>query len=243
MIRPQRSQKFIEAFKHAIDGVSHAYHTQRHLRFHFRILVVVLLLALALGFDRRDFLLLCFAIALVLITEMFNTAIEAAVDLHIETFHPLAKFAKDIAAGAVLVATINSVVVGILLFTDLHRWPRIEVPSLSSTASQDWLIWILVNLTLLSTLLLIGKARGQRGTLLKGGVVSGHSALAFFIVSTIYFITRDFTITFLTFLLATLVGQSRVEAGIHSLREVIMGALLGIGVPLLTYLLLLIFVH
>lgn len=242
MSRPQRSKNFIEAFKHAIDGVAHAYHTQRHLRFHFWILAFVLLLALVRELDRRDFLILCFAIALVLITEMFNTAIEAAVDLYTETFHPLAKFAKDIAAGAVLVATVNAVVVGLLLFTDLRHWPRIEVPAPPSAVSKDWLIWILTNLTVLSTLLLIGKSRGQRGTLLKGGIVSGHSALAFFIVSVIYFLTRNFTVAFLAFLLAVLVSQSRVEAGIHSLREVIIGALLGISVPLLTYLLL-ILVH
>jgi len=90
--------------------------TQRHMRVHAAIVVLVLLAAYLLGVTTTEFLHLLAAIAFVMITEMFNTAIEYTIDLTVREYEPRARIAKDIAAGAVLMASIYAVVVGTVIF-------------------------------------------------------------------------------------------------------------------------------
>ena len=72
-------------------------------------------------------LVLLFTISLVLVAEMFNSAIEAVVDLVSPEYNPLAKFAKDIAAGAVLISTIIALVVGSLMMLGENRWEALKI--------------------------------------------------------------------------------------------------------------------
>ena len=95
------ARNLIKSFQYALNGLIHAVSTQRNMRIHFIMALFVMLLSLVLGVNRWEALLLFVAITLVIITELFNTAIEAIVDLATEQFHPLAKIAKDVAAGAV----------------------------------------------------------------------------------------------------------------------------------------------
>ncbi|MDH7571516.1 MAG: diacylglycerol kinase, partial [Armatimonadota bacterium] len=111
----------LDSFRFALDGVMHVFRTQRHMRFHFFMVVLVLTLAKVYRLNRTELLVLFFSICFVLITEMFNTAVEAVIDMITQNYHPLAKRAKDVAAGAVLIASINAVVVGFLLFLDDAR--------------------------------------------------------------------------------------------------------------------------
>src|SRR5262249_59064131 len=108
-------------------GILHAFSSQRHLRFHFFLAILVLLAGVVWGLPRTELLILFTSISLVIITELVNTAIEGVVDLVTTVYHPLAKLAKDIAAGAVLVAAFNAIVVGTILF--LHPHPIAAGPS------------------------------------------------------------------------------------------------------------------
>ena len=81
---------------------------------------------------------------------------------------------------------------------------------------------------LLLILLIVWKVIGEKGTLLQGGVVSGHSAIAFFLATTILFVANNVFALILALLLAILVAQSRVEARIHTVQEVIIGAVLAL---------------
>jgi diacylglycerol kinase (ATP) len=92
-----------------------------------------------------------------------------------------------------------------------------------------------VGMVMLLILLVIWKVTGGKGRFLQGGVVSGHTAIAFFLSTSALFVSRHPLVAVLTVLLAFLVAQSRVEAGIHTLREVFYGALLGIAIPLVLY--------
>src|SRR5476651_2739461 len=103
--RMRKPQEVLEPVKAAISGVALTFRTQRHMRFHIYTVGVVVLLALFLGLGPREWLVLLFTVVLVLTAEMFNSAIEATVDLVHPGYHPLAKTAKDIAAGAVLITT------------------------------------------------------------------------------------------------------------------------------------------
>src|SRR5256885_689516 len=109
-----------------MSGVVYTFKTQKHMRVHLLVVLIVLLLGMFMNLGLRELLVLLFTISLVIIAEMFNSAIEATVDLVQPNYHPLAKFAKDIAAGAVLITTIIALVVGGLLILGESRWESIK---------------------------------------------------------------------------------------------------------------------
>ena len=106
----------IDVFEHAIEGIRTAFREERNMKCHIAALIAVTLLGFFTGLSAMEWALLVFCFGLVIGAEMVNTAIERTVDLAMPHCHPLAKAAKDIAAGAVLVAAMVSVVVGTLIF-------------------------------------------------------------------------------------------------------------------------------
>jgi diacylglycerol kinase (ATP) len=218
----------LDGFRYALEGVIHVVRTQRHMRFHFFSVILVLMMGVLFRLDKREMLVLLFTISLVLIAEMFNSAIEAVVDLATKEQHPLAKFAKDIAAGAVLVATLNAIVVAWVLFMGDLRLEQIRLrlersePTIG-VALTIGTILIFVIVSLVKVLTMKGKVH-----LFRGGTISGHSALGFFFAISVIIVSNNLMAAILAILLATLVAQSRVEKRVHSLREVVLGALLGI---------------
>ena len=120
-----KPKNWLESLNCAIEGILWAAKSQKHLRYHFIVAISVLLLALFLHLSALDFILLTFAITLVLFAELVNTAIEVVVDLVSPDFHPMAKQAKDIAAGAVLVASFGAIVMGFFAFSH-YIFPTVE---------------------------------------------------------------------------------------------------------------------
>jgi diacylglycerol kinase (ATP) len=231
-----RSPSILQSFNFAFEGIIHVLRTQRNMRVHFAIAVGVLIAALVVGVGRLELCALLIAISFVLIAEMLNTALEAGIDVSTTSFDPLAKLAKDIAAGAVLIATINAIAVGYLVFVE-----RIED---RSSSLLDELRDAPAELTLialvLTTFLVIGvKAYTGRGRPLRGGLPSGHAAVAFAGWMAATYIVGDsthwFLVSSLTFIMALLVAQTRVEAGIHSFLEVLSGGVLGALVTLVLF--------
>jgi len=109
-------KRLIRSFGHAIDGIVYTVKTQRNMQIHIGAAMFTLLMGWLLQISWSDVLLVFFSIFLVFILEMVNTAIESTVDLVTGEYHPLAKTAKDVAAGAVLLAAILAVIVGIYVF-------------------------------------------------------------------------------------------------------------------------------
>ncbi len=105
----------VQSFAYAARGWWYVLRTQRNAWIHVVITIVVVLLSIWLGLTPRDWAILVLTIALVFIAEFLNTAIEAVVDLASPGQHPLAKLAKDVGAGAVLLAAIAAVVIGLLI--------------------------------------------------------------------------------------------------------------------------------
>lgn len=217
----------LNGFKYAVEGVAHVFRTQRHMRFHFLVLILVLLASLVFHLERSEILVLLFTVTLVLMAEMFNTAVEAVVDLVTQTYHPLAKFAKDIAAGAVLITVINAFIVGLLLFFGGRNWPDLAKQVDISSPRPDTII--VIGAILLAVLVIMGKVRGRKGKLWKGGVVSAHSAIGFFLATTVLWVSKNAAAAIIAFAMAAIIAQSRVEAKIHTLQEVILGGLLATG--------------
>lgn len=115
----------VASFGHAVRGVGAALRTEVHLRFHALATVVAVGLGFYCGLSRLEWALVALAIAAVWSAELVNTAIEALTDLASPSFHPLAGKAKDVAAGAVLLAALGAVAVGALVFIP-HLWPLLH---------------------------------------------------------------------------------------------------------------------
>jgi diacylglycerol kinase (ATP) len=230
----RRTPAVIQSLNWAFEGVIHVLRTQRNMRIHFAVATVVLILAFSYGVTKLELMALLVAISFVLIAEMVNTAIEATIDLAITSFDPLAKVAKDIAAGAVLIASANAVVVGYLVFADRLTQPSSRLVTRVREAP--------INLTLIALILIIliviaSKALTGRGTPLSGGLPSGHAALAFGGWTAITFIVDEHrvVVSFVALIMALLVAQTRVESGIHSTSEVVLGAVTGTLVTMILF--------
>jgi diacylglycerol kinase (ATP) len=231
-----RSPSVLQSFNFAFEGIIHVLRTQRNMRIHFAIAVGVLIAALALGVRRLELVALLIAISFVLIAEMLNTALEAGIDVATTSFDPLAKLAKDIAAGAVLIATVNAVAVGYLVFVERIEDPSSNVLDKLRDAPAEL---TLIALVLTIVLVIAAKAYTGRGRPLRGGLPSGHAAVAFAGWMAVTYIlgysTHWFLISSLTFIMALLVAQTRVEAGFHSFVEVVSGGVLGALVTLVLF--------
>jgi diacylglycerol kinase (ATP) len=231
-----RSPSIVQSFNFAFEGIIHVLRTQRNMRIHFAIAVAVLVAALAVGVRRLELVALLIAISFVLIAEMLNTALEAGIDVATTSFDPLAKLAKDISAGAVLIATVNAVAVGYLVFVERIEDPSSNVLDKLRDAPAELALVALV----LTIVLVIGaKAYTGRGRPLRGGLPSGHAAVAFAGWMAVTYILGDsthwFLVSSLTFIMAMLVAQTRIEAGIHSFVEVLSGGVLGALVTLVLF--------
>jgi diacylglycerol kinase len=112
---------FIAGFGYAFSGLWHMLRTQRNATVHAVVAALAIMAGLFLGISAVEFALTFVAIGGVFITEMFNTALEACVDLASPQLHPLAKIAKDVAAGAVLVSAMLAVIIGLCIFGP-HLW-------------------------------------------------------------------------------------------------------------------------
>lgn len=219
-------RNIIDSFNYAVSGIITAIKTEKSMRLHYIIAVVVLLCSLFFDFNRTEFLLLLFAVSLVVITEMINTAIERTIDLITKEFHPLARLVKDVAAGAVLIAAINSLIVGYLLFFErLSTFSELIIFKIKR--SDIHLTFVALILVTLLTIGLKARYSKGKGTHFQGGAVSGHSAIAFCIATIISFQVENMLVTTMAYLLALLVAESRVEGQIHSLSEVIIGGVMG----------------
>jgi diacylglycerol kinase (ATP) len=231
-----RAPTLLDSFNYAFEGIIHVLRTQRNLRIHFVVAVAVLIAALVVNVPKIELIALLLAITLVLIAEMINSAIEGAIDATTTSFDPNAKLAKDIAAGAVLIAAANAVAVGYLVFARKAAGRSGAILDRLRDAPAELTIVALV-LTLL--VVIATKAYTGRGTPLRGGLPSGHAALAFagWMAAT-YLVGGDghrFVISSLTFIMALLVAQTRVESGVHSATEVFYGGLLGALVTLVCF--------
>jgi len=226
----------LESFNYAFEGIIHVLRTQRNMRIHFVVAAVVLIAALATGVSKLELIALLLAIAFVMIAEMINTAIEGAVDVSTTSFDPNAKLAKDIAAGAVLIASTVAVAVGYLVFSDRVATSSSRLLDRLSSAPAELTLIALV----LTTLVVIGtKALTGRGSPLRGGLPSGHAAIAFAgwmaITLALEGSGRRFLVSSLALIMALLVAQTRVEAGVHTSIEVAYGAVLGALVTLAVF--------
>ncbi|QBD87788.1 phosphatase PAP2 family protein [Clostridium tetani] len=218
-------KKLIDSFNYAIEGLVHAVRTQRNMRIHMIAALLVLTASFFYDMTKVELLIVLLTITSVITAELFNTAIEFTIDATTNYYHPLAKIAKNISAAAVLLTAINALAVGYIIF-----WQKLEdinfkvIKKIKS--SDPYMIFLILFIVCIATLVI--KAIYGEGTPLRGGMPSGHSAIAFAIATTIALLTEETVSIMLSYILALIVAQSRVDSETHSIIEVLAGAFLGI---------------
>jgi len=218
------NRDWFDSFNDAANGILRAARTQRNLRAHLLLALAAISAASLLRLRTAEIVLLALAIGLVLVAELFNSALEVLVDLVAEHEHPLARAAKDMAAGAVLVAAAIALTCGWLVLV-----PRLRAPVTEAIVAAERGPEYITGLALAGTTLavVLGKAALGTGQPLRGGMPSGHAAAAFSLATAGAFASRDALVTLIGIGLALLVAQSRLLCRVHTLREVIAGAVLG----------------
>lgn len=119
-----RYRTFIKSLGHALTGIHTAWTYEFNMRIHCILAAVAFLTGLYLKLSRSEWLVLCLTITLVIFAELMNTALEANVDLVTKEHRPEAKLAKDVAAGAVLVTSLNALIVAWIIF-GLRLFPEL----------------------------------------------------------------------------------------------------------------------
>ena len=228
MARDGRKTTLLQSFNHAFQGLVQCVRYERNMRIHLFIGVCVLVGSVFLNLTRLELVAVLMAIAFVIAMELLNTAVEMVVDLLTDSFDPRAKAAKDVAAGAVLIAAVNALAVGYLVLAD--RLSGISLDLLTAIRRSPTHLTV-VSLAVVIALVIAIKATRKKGTPLSGGLPSGHAALAFAGWTAVTFVigsTREgLLVSFIVLGMAFLVAQSRVETGVHTLLEVLLGALVG----------------
>jgi diacylglycerol kinase (ATP) len=200
------------------------------MRIHFIAALAVLFVALFMRVTPVEFALLALSILFVLFAELLNTAVEAIVDLVSPGFHPLAKIAKDTAAGAVLVAACGAGIMGYLILAK-YILPLYGKALIMFGMQSD--LGTVVAILAVTIVVIMIKSLSGKGTPLHGGSPSGHAAVAFSIATAVSLNTGDPLISLLCFTMAVMVSHSRLLMRIHALREVVFGSLVGAGITVI----------
>ncbi|MGC8819624.1 MAG: diacylglycerol kinase family protein [Fervidobacterium sp.] len=117
------SNNLVQSFSHAIDGIIESIISEKNLRIHFAIGLIVLGMTVFLPVEREDLLWIIFAVFFVIWSELVNTVIEHLMNLYSKEFHPVIKIIKDVSAGVVLWAAIFSVTVGVIVLGSIvFKW-------------------------------------------------------------------------------------------------------------------------
>ncbi len=227
-----KNHNFIESLDAAVEGFIYCLRSQRNMRIHFILAVFVLIIGIYANFTRLEMAILAGVIALVLFAEVINTAVELTLDLLKTDRDNLIRRVKDISAAAVLVTSLAAIVVGYLLFFNRLHFPWES--AILRIRQSDWHTTLIILIVVISCVLL-GKLVFHRGSPLRGGMPSGHSAFAFSVWTMTFLLQKSDIVTVLVLILAILIARSRYKEKVHSTYEITAGALLGILITILIY--------
>jgi diacylglycerol kinase (ATP) len=231
----QNGAAIVYSFDCAIKGIVHAFKTQRSLRIHFLIALIVLIMSLFINLNRNEFIMVIFTISFVFITEILNTVVEFLLDFIKRDYNPVIRSIKDMSAGMVMIASVNAVIVGYLIFFKKEYFGQnMTIPLLIKIKNVPEHI-VVISLVIISILTIAGKSLFRKGSPLHGGMPSFHSAFAFGGTVMVAFITQNIILTGLTMIMAVIIAESRFREGIHTRFEILMGAILGVLITVLMF--------
>lgn len=227
------NKNFFESLKNATNGIIYGTTTQSNFQRQLIIIAIFMIVSLFFNLSKVEFVCLIFACVLIIFAEMINTAIETVVDLYTDLYHPKAKIAKDVAAGAVVISALNAVIVAYFIFFD-----KIGAvgASILETVIQSPGHLAFVSIALVIIVIIALKAAKVNGRFLKKQlIISGQSMIAFAAVTIIWLNTANFMIVALALIMAFIISMNRVETNQRTSLEVILGAIIGILITILVY--------
>ena len=231
------NRNFIDACHNAVNGIVYCATTQTNIKKQLLLGTIVMILSLFYNFTTAEFLCLTFAVFFVIFSEMINTAIETMVDLMVDVFHPKAKIAKDVGAGAVVLAAINAIIVAYFLFFREGRLTQISDSIFSQmVSSPSHLAFVAIILTAIAVL--VAKAEVKAKEMITGRksrfIPSGQSALAFAILTAIWINSRDPLIVSMALALSILIVGNRMNDS-RTFAETLFGSFMGVLIVVLVY--------
>ena len=224
------NKNFLQACSNAVNGIVYSATTQTNIRKQLIIGFIVMMLSLFYNFTTSEFLIVTMSIFFVIFAELVNTAIETVVDLLVDVYHPKAKIAKDVAAGAVVLAAINSIVVLYFLFFREARLTDMSnslLKYISSTNAHITFVGLIITVIVIIAVKSYTEGKKFKTCNPNSVVPSGQSAIAFAILSSIWFNTKNLFVFALALTLSILVIGNRMNDK-RSFAEVIFGACMGI---------------
>lgn len=234
-----KNDNFIEACNNAVNGIIYAATTQRNIKIQLVLAVIIMILSLFYGLETTEFLCLVFAVFFVIFGELINTAIETVVDLFVDVYHPKAKIAKDVAAGAVVLAACNALIVGYFIFFKAANLKALSDSIFNNMVKSPMhLAFVAIMLVVIAVVAIKASCakRKERGQLIKEGFVpSGQSAIAFAALTAIWLNSKDVVTFTLALVLSILVVGNRVFSSAKTKAEVVFGACMGVLIVLLVY--------
>ena len=234
-----KNDNFFEAWGNATNGIIYSATTQRNIRIQLVLAVIVMVLSLFYGLNTAEFLCLLFAVFMVIFAELINTAIETVVDLFVDVYHPKAKISKDVAAGAVVLAACNALVVGYFIFFKEENLKAISDSIFNNMVKSPMhLAFVAIMLVVIAVISMKAgcSKKTERGELVKEGFVpSGQSAIAFAALIAIWLNSKDIVTFTLALILSILVVENRVGSNARTKAEIVFGACMGVLIVLLIY--------
>ncbi len=222
-------KRMIDSMNHALSGIIHAFKTEKNMKIHFAVALVVIVGSILLHVTRFELIAIVISITLVMLAELLNTAVEAIVDLITDEYHELARIAKNVAAGAVVLTAVNALVVGYLVFFRKISSFRLTSLAFFSDLSAH-ITFAALAVVVVVVVALKSRQAGKNVNYLQGGMPSGHTAIAFALFMAVTLISNQIIVSMVTLILALIVAESRLETKVHSVWEVVLGAFIGIAV-------------
>lgn len=227
------NKNFLDSWKNATKGIIYGTTTQSNVKKQLVLIAIALIVSLFFELSKVEFMCLIFACVLIIFAEMINTAIETVVDLYIDVYHPKAKIAKDVAAGAVVITALNAVIIAYFIFFDKIGQKGI---SLLKTVinSPSYLAFVAIALVIIITIAL--KAANIKDCIKERRfIVSGQAMISFATVTAILINTENIVVVALALIMAIIICLNRLENNSRTKLEVILGALIGIIITILVY--------
>ena len=112
----RKMKKIRNSFKYAIEGIWTSFKTERNMKIHIFIIILVIIAGIILKINKSEWIICIILFAIVIGSELFNTSIETIVDMVMPEKNEKAKIAKDVSAGAVLVVAIGAAIIGLVIF-------------------------------------------------------------------------------------------------------------------------------
>ena len=233
------NKSFLDSWVNAINGIIYATTTQGNVKKQLIIIAFAIVLSLLFELSRIEFIAIILSVVLIIITEMINTGIETLVDLYTDIYHPKAKIAKDVGAGAVVISALNMVIISYFIFFDkIAEMGNSVLENLAKSPVHIAFTTIVLTLIAAVALKAANIVRGKNG---KRFTPSGQ-AMVSFAAATMIWVTTESSIAFaLAIILALLICISRYEMKARTKIEIIFGALAGSIISALVYSLTLFF--